>query len=109
MALRIKDLFAKIHPLATNRGFPANAVRRCNGHSSCCWRDRAPTDYLVCCRGTNWRQPRVDIRQCFHIRNEAERLDCYDKRIVQIPPHPARGANAPVSIFGPKVGDVDRR
>ena len=54
------------------------------------------------------RQP-ADSRQCVELKDQAARLECFDKRIPKTPPHPAKGANAPVSIFGRRVNDVDGR
>jgi hypothetical protein len=54
------------------------------------------------------RQP-ADVRQCVELKDQAARLECFDKRIPKTPPHPAKGANAPVSIFGRRVNDFDGR
>ena len=52
-----------------------------------------------------WRQMEIDLRRCVAINENASRLECFDRRIGRNPPHPARGANPPASIFGHGEGD----
>ncbi len=51
----------------------------------------------------------ADIHECIEIKDQTARLECFDKRIPKTAPHPAKGANAPISLFGRKATDVDGR
>jgi hypothetical protein len=51
----------------------------------------------------------ADVRQCVELNDEIARLECFDKRTPKTLPHPAKGANAPISLFGRSASDVDGR
>ena len=48
----------------------------------------------------------ADVRQCVEFKDQAARLECFDKRTPKTAPHPAKGANAPISLFGRSAGDI---